>query len=102
VNVVRLQIPSVVAAVAVAAALSASAPAWAASGYQPQDNTAVNVNVGVPLPNLGTGALTFGLQQTLQSVVSGVTGVSLPYDYVAVNVDGQNLANVDPFCFYQG
>jgi len=80
--------------------LSAGSAAFAASNYDPQNNTTVNVNLPVSLPNLGTGALTVGLQETVQNLVQGVTGTSIGYDFIMVDVNNQNVAGIDPFTFY--
>ena len=86
------------ASLATAFVLGGGPAAFAA--YVPQDNTGVNVNLPVSLPNLGTGSLTFGLGQGVQSLV-GTTGLNLPYDYVVVGVNNQPIAFVDPFALYR-
>lgn len=97
----RLQRLGLAAAGAVATLLlTGGAGALAASNYQPQDNTNVNVNVPVDVPNLGTGALTVSLQEGAQSLAQGTLGTSLGYDFIMVNVNGQNMAGIDPFALY--
>ena len=88
------------AAASVAAAFVLGGGPAAFAAYVPQDNTTVNVNLPVSLPNVGTGSLTFGAQQGVQSVAAS-TGVNLPYDYVVVGVNNQPIAYVDPFALYR-
>lgn len=69
--------------------------------YRPQNNVVLDVHAPIALPNLGTGKLTFNLQQGAHSMVEGLVGTDVPYDYVVLDYNGGSVAYVDPFCAYR-
>ncbi|RKP51505.1 hypothetical protein D7Z26_17105 [Cohnella endophytica] len=68
----------------------------ASAKYQPQNDISINLKLPVNLPNLGTGSLTFGLQQTVQQTLTQTTGLSVDYFYIWVNVNDVPVAAIDP------
>jgi hypothetical protein len=79
-----------------ASGLGLPSAALADTGYTPAQNTVVNVTAPLPLPNVGTGDLTLAAQEALY----GVTGLSVPHDYVIVAVNGQGVLALDPLVIY--
>jgi hypothetical protein len=63
--------------------------------YQAND---INLNVSAPIsvPNLNTGALTFGSQEQVHQILYGTSGTSIDHSYIWININGQPVVAIDP------
>jgi len=69
-----------------------------AATYDSSSDKHLNVNApAVSAPKLGTGALTFQLQQSVYSDVINPTGVDYEYYYIWISVNGDPVLAVDPY-----
>ncbi|MGZ4134674.1 MAG: hypothetical protein ACXVC1_05250 [Tumebacillaceae bacterium] len=66
------------------------------AAYDPTLDQSINVTSPISLPNLGTGQLTYQVQQSVLGSVTSAVGVK--YYYYWVNVNGTPVLAVDPPC----